>query len=169
VQLDPVCAELPELAERLREDLEQGVEQAQAVEVLADPLARLAQQEVGHGADQSGLGLDAEVSRLRVLVERLRARQREAQRRAELRDDVVVVGVEPLRHLHGCHVDVAVLAAASHREVGVEPDITAGMPVAGRDGADESGRVEHLVVVGEVVRGDQIDPGLAHEPPVLAA
>ena len=38
----------------------------------------------------------------------------------ELRDDVVVVGVEPLRHLHRRHVDPLLLAPARHGEVGVD-------------------------------------------------
>ena len=41
------------------------------------------------------------------------------------------------------------------------------MAVALRHDSDQGDRVEHLVVVGEVVGGDQIDPRVLHQPPVL--
>ena len=88
---------------------------------------------------------------------------------AELGDDVVVVGVEPLRHLHRGDVDAVGLAPARHREVGVEVDRAAVVAVALRDRADERDRVEHLVVEREVVGGDQVDPLLLHEAPVVDA
>jgi hypothetical protein len=87
----------------------------------------------------------------------------------ELGDQVVVVGVEPLGHLHGG----GVVAAPGHGEVGVQVDgLPRGFdpaPVALGDGADQDAGVEHLVVEREVVGGDLVEPGVAQERPALAA
>ena len=97
---------------------------------------------------------------------------------ASSRDEVVVVRVEPLDHLHRGDVEAGALGAARHREVGVEVDLAIGRAavpvravpaVARRHGADRRDGVEHLVVVREGVRGDQVDPGVTHPPPGLEA
>ena len=137
------------------------------VELLA---RRLALQQEGQRPDQHRLGLDAQLLRLRVVLQRLAGAEAELHAALELGDDVVVVRVEPLRHLHRRHVDAAGLTAACHREVGVEVDVARPVPlVAGRHGTDHRDGVEHLVVEREVVGRDQVDPGVALELPVRGA
>ena len=164
VELHPLGAEPAELGQHLGVHLHEVVEQLQPVELLTGALAL---QQEGQRPDQHRLGLDAEVLGLLVVLERLARGEAGTPCRAELGDDVVVVGVEPLRHLHRGHVDAAGLAAARHREVGVEVDVARAVPaVALRHCADQCDRVQHLVVEREVVGRDQVDPGVALELPV---
>ena len=74
--------------------------------------------------------------------------QREVGFRADLGDEVVVVGVEPLGHFQR----LLVLGAAGQGEVAVDVELALGVeevPEAGGNGAEVGGGVEHLVVVGE--------------------
>ena len=121
VELHPGRALPGEALDHLAVDLEQLLEQAQAVEVLGRPVGGLAEQQEGDRPDDHRHRVDPQLlHRLGVLVEGLRGRQREARLGPELGDDVVVVGVEPLGHLHRGDIHAALLAAARHREVGVE-------------------------------------------------
>ena len=90
--------------------------------------------------------------------------EREGGVGAELRDEVVVVGVEPLRHLQ--RRDVA--GAAGHGEVAVE-----GVGDAGDAGAamraDQDRGVEHVVVEREGVDRDRVQPGSRQRRPLFAA
>ena len=76
----------------------------------------------------------------------------------------MVVGVEPLGHLHGGGAG----APPGHGEVGVQVDVAATAVALGH-GTHQDAGVEHLVVQGEVVGGDLPDPGVAQERPGLAA
>ena len=77
----------------------------------------------------------------------------------------MIVGVEPLGHLHGRHV----LAAARHGKAGVEVHFTGDGAEARRDGAERGGHVEHVIVERKVVRWDHPDAGLRLQPPVARA
>ena len=170
VELHPLRPCRRELRQHLLVDGEQRREQREAVElVVALALGRgdLAEQQVGQRPDQHRNRLDAGLPGLQVLVERLRRGEGEALIGGELRDDVVVVRVEPLRHLHGGDVQPVPLRPARHREVAVDVDLLAVPLVTLGNGADHRGDVEHLVVEGEGVAGDQLDPGVAHAPPGL--
>jgi hypothetical protein len=167
VDLHPLGAELAELGEHLGVDVDERVEQLETVELLAGALAL---QQEGQGPDQHRLGLDALLLGLRVLLERLPRGETELHVAGELGHDVVVVRVEPLRHLHRRHVDTAGLAAARHREVRVLVHVARTVPaVALRDCAHHRDRVQHLVVEREVVRRDQVDAGIDLLLPVRRA
>src|SRR5256885_10606288 len=89
--------------------------------------------------------------------------------RLEFGHEVVVVRVEPLRHFHRRDVPPARLDTARHREVRVDVYRTARPAVALRHGAHQRARVQHPVVVREVVRRDEIDAGVLLQPPVAGA
>ncbi len=77
--------------------------------------------------------------------------QREVGLRADLRHEVVVVGVEPLGHFQR----LLFLVAAGQGEVAVDVQLSLGVEEVaetGRHGADVGGGVEHLVVEGERAR-----------------
>ena len=170
VELDPGRALLGELLDHLPVDLDEILDQVEGIEPLGYAIRRLREQQEADRADQHRDRVDAKLlHRLGVLVEGLGARQRELRAGPELGDDVVVVRVEPLGHLHRSHVDVIGLSAARHREVGVQVDLAPAPAIALGDGAYQRDRVEHLVVIGEVVGGDQIDPPILHQLPVLDA
>src|SRR5439155_11475302 len=61
------------------------------------------------------------------------------------------------------------LTAAGHREVSIEVHLVAAEAVARGDGADQRARIEHPVVVGEVVAGDEVESGVLLQPPVTGA
>ena len=80
-------------------------------------------------------------------------------------NQIVIVGVEPLRHLHGAHGPVRL--AAGHGEVGFESGSQRPEPFRNR--ADEPARVEHLVIEAEIVRRNPVDAGGLLQPPVFRA
>ena len=83
--------------------------------------------------------------------------QAEVGIRLELGDEVVVVRVEPLGHLQR-----RLIRAARHREVGLERAALGRRAGTARGTAPTmNGGVEHVVVEGEVVRWDVIDPASA--------
>ena len=101
----------------------------------------LGQGQVGDGADQDGAGYVAPLAGVREAAgDRVVG---EAQRRvgADLGNEVVVVRVEPLRHLFGADLVVT----AGEREVEVEA-LAAGE--ARRDGTQEDRGVQDVVVQG---------------------
>ena len=164
VELHPGRALLGQPLDHLAVDLDERLDQIERVEALGSAVGGLGEQQEADRADQDRDRVDTELlHRLGVLVEGLGARQRELRVGAELGDDVVVVRVEPLGHLHRG----GVLAPASHGEIGVQVHLSTVVAVSLGHGADQGDRIEHLVVVGEVVRGDQIDPGVLHQLPVL--
>ena len=87
----------------------------------------------------------------------------------ELRDDVVVIRVEPLRHFHRGDIAAFALAAARHREVRIEVDFFTSPAVARRHSANQRAGVEHAVVKGEVIDGDAVDADVALQRPVAAS
>ena len=166
VELHPLGPGLGKRPQHLGVDRQQSVEQRQPVE---PGRLRLAKQQEGHGADEHRLRDEAEPARLPELVQGLRGRQPEGLAGPELGDDVVVVRVEPLRHLHRGDVATLPLAPSRHREVGVQVHPVAGPAVALGHGADQGARVEHAVVEGEVVGRDEVDPEVALQRPVAGA
>jgi hypothetical protein len=167
VQLHPLGPGGLQLLQQLAVYLQQRVEQAEPVEAGPGAVGGLAEQQEGDRAEQDRAGGDAELAGLGQLGQGLgRGRQPEHDLGTQLGDQVVVVGVEPLGHLHGGGVG----SSPGHGEVGVQIDVAGGgPPVAAGDGADQHAGVEHLVVEREVVGGDLPDPGVAQEAPGLAA
>ena len=123
VELHPGRALPGQALEHLAVDLEQRLEQVEAVEVLGDPVGGLAEQQERDRPDEHRHGVDPELLLASACSSNGFVDDSEKLRLGpELGDDVVVVGVEPLGHLHRGDVDAALLAAARHREVGVEVD-----------------------------------------------
>ena len=83
--------------------------------------------------------------------------------RMQFGDDEVVIGVEPLGHLHGR----GSIGAARHGEIKLIGIGDAGK--ARRDGADQHRGIEHVVVKGEIIGGDDVDAGLVLEGPMAGA
>ena len=81
----------------------------------------------------------------------------------------MVVGVEPLRHLHGGDVAASSLAAPRHGEVGVEIDLAPLPSVTRRHRTDQRAGVEHPVVKREIVDGDAVQANVALQLPMAAA
>src|SRR5207237_7490946 len=106
--------------------------------------------------DEDGRRLDSQRFRFAELRDRFLRRQLERLAPLELWDDVVVVSVEPLRHLHGGHVAAFSLAAARHGEVGVEIDLAPLPSVARRQRADQRAGVENQVVERGIVAGGAV-------------
>ena len=133
--------------------------------------ARLGEQQIGDGAEQRGARVNPQGLRLAELVDRLFGADDEYLPFVDLGDDVVVVRVEPLGHLHGGDAWSVGRggAAPRHGEVGVKADGSVRVFVAFGDGADHHAGVEHVVVEGEVVGRDVLNAGVALERPVAAA
>ena len=158
VQLNPrrVCANLRQ------EGLVDGYH---GVEVLPSVEARLgffAEVQEGHRAGQDGLRRMAECDGFANVLDEARGGHPEGLPRRELGDDVVVVRVEPLRHLHR-H---GVVVPPRHAEVGVQRHVIAVPVEPLGDGADHGHGVEHAVVEREVADRYQVDAGLRLQVPV---
>ncbi len=74
----------------------------------------------------------------------------------------MIVGVEPLGHLHGRRG----IGAAGAGEVEVERVSVTQICEAFGDGAQRDGCVEHMIVEREIVGWDNFDPGLFLEMPM---
>ncbi len=155
VQLHPADARVRQLGENPGVGLDQVVEPGERIDALGQ------QQERGR-SDEHRPGGDAQAAGFGVLVQRLRRVGGEDGVRGDLRHQVVVVGVEPLRQFQRrLGVDTT-----CHGEVGVQRG-QAQPAEPGRDRAHSDRRVEHLVVVGEGVRRDRVETGVAQRPPHL--
>ena len=144
---------------------EQRVEQGHTVEC---PALCFREQEECQGPDQDRRRVDAQCLRFPVLVRRFGGRHTEALPALQLGDDVVVVGIEPLRHFHRGDVAAFTLTAARHREVRARIDPLAGPTVARRHCADHRAGVQHAVVEREVIGRDPADPDVPLQLPVAA-
>ncbi len=116
-------------------------------------------------ADQDRPGDQSEGQGLLEFRDLLRGVGREDGAGPQLGHQVVVAGVEPLGHLQRRDVP----RAAGHREEAVQGVGVHGGPVAFGDRTDHHGRVEDVVVEGEVAGGDFGDPGGGQFLPVGAA
>ena len=98
VDLHPLNAQFGQALEYLAIQRQQSLEQVEPVEVSA---LGLAQPQIGQRADHHGLDAVPQVEGFLDLFEELVPRQVELLIDAELRHQVVIVGVEPLGHLLG--------------------------------------------------------------------
>ena len=144
VQLDPRRAGRGQPLDDLRVDLQDTVQRR--AEKIHAVILRLAEQGEGERAHQHRSGRHALGLGLSQLIEGLAGGQVKTLAAVPLGDDVVVVGVEPLGHLHGRDVEPGALGAASHGKVGVQVDGPAIPVVARGHGADEGHGVEHRVI-----------------------
>jgi hypothetical protein len=161
VHLDPLGAVGRQRVEQLRVGIEQAWQQREPVGAVA----RLADREVGEWPDEHGLGPHPLRPRLRELPDEPRGVQPELRVRAELGDDVVVVRVEPLRHLAGGHGAAAVGAITRGRSSPRHPEdvverIAVKAPHPRGQVAQGEAHVEHLVVEREVAHRHEVEAGL---------
>ena len=95
------------------------------------------------------------------LFEELRPGQLELLVDAELRDQIVVVGIEPLGHFLSLGTTAATPGhAARHGEQGVQRRLALGRAESQRDDAEHQGMTQHLVVPGEIAHRQQLDAGV---------
>ncbi len=165
VELHPLGTGRAQVGEHLGVHGQQPVQQGQRFEAGRYAGGRLGEQEVGDGADQHGPGGVALGEGFPQFGDLLGGVRGEDGVRAEFRDEVVVVGVEPLRHLQRSHV----LGAARHGEVAVGRVGVDGGAVPLGDRADHDGGVEDVVVVREVAGGHLVDTGVGEPAPGAAA
>ena len=168
VELQPLGAECGEALDHFRVDGGDRVHQALVVGELLG-LRVAGELEEGVGADQHRLGEDAPGLCLVELVERLGAVEADLGALLDFRNDVVVVGGEPLLHRQGSHVALVALIAAAHGEQRLLGVREGESLVTLRDDIEQDRGVQHLVIVAEVVAGDEIDAGLCLQLPVLRA
>ena len=112
------------------------------------PLTRLAEQKEGDRPDDDGTRSVPADARLRHLADEAVRGEVEVGLRPDLRNEVVVVRVEPLRHLRRSDVT----GAAGDREIAREIEsavVGDQRSEPGGNGADGDRGIQHLVVVGE--------------------
>ncbi|MCY1339909.1 hypothetical protein D9M69_258100 [compost metagenome] len=162
VDLHPFDAARLELAEDAAVGLHQLRQQREAVE--AGHVA-LGQPQVGDRANQHRARAQALRQRFVGFLEEPCRAAVEGGVGIQLGDQVVVVGVEPLGHFH-CRLFAV---AARQLEILRQRQLRRVEAEAARQGAQQRGQAEHLVVVGEVAgsHGVQAVPGL--QLPVAAA
>jgi hypothetical protein len=178
VDLHPFHALLLQPREHLLVNGQQRIEQREAVEAR---LLFLAQVQEAQRPEQHGLDRMAGLLRLRHFIEQARRRELELRVGLELGHEVVVVGVEPLGHLERegafgavvaagiVHVAHFVFHAARHLEVTRKFGLVALEVEACRLAAEQLDVVGHVVVVGEVAHGDEVEPRIALGLPVARA
>jgi hypothetical protein len=162
VQLHPTGAGVGQRPEDVHVHVDEVGEPVERAEPVRGAGARLGQQQERGRADEHRPGGDAERGGLGVLGQRLGRPGREAGVGADLGDQVVVVGVEPLGQLQRR----LRVGAAGHGEVGVQfGQLQPAEPV--RDRVDHDRRVENVVVEGERVGRDRAEPRVTHRVPGL--
>lgn len=165
INLDGLGASLLELLQELLVDGEELVEERDGVDGLAT--VGLAEGEERDGTDEDGTGGDAGLLGLLELTDRLGVGgEGEGLVVLESGLDIVVVGVEPLDHLEGGNVNAILLVATAHGEELVD-GLEVVLAVTLGDGVEHLDVVEDMVVVGEVVGGDDVDAGVLLDLPVL--
>ncbi|MCY1525667.1 hypothetical protein D9M68_606520 [compost metagenome] len=150
---------------------QQAVEQVELVETAHAALG-LAQPQVGQRTDHHWLDLVTEGMRLVDLFEQLFPAQLETLVGSEFRDQVVVVGVEPLGQLlrekrlfMGTAAATAGADATGHAEQGVQCRLAAVRAKTLGDHPEGQRVGQYLVVPGEVANRQQLDAGvLLHLP-----
>lgn len=160
VELHPIGARVAELREERRVDGQEVVEPVEGAETVGCAVGRLREGEERHRSHEHGPREVALGARLAQLRGEAVARPREHRLRPDLGNEVVVVGVEPLRHLERR----SLLVAAGDREVRRQTDGAVGIPQRiepRRDGSDRHRQIEDLVVVRERLRDGGV---VASEP-----
>src|SRR5258705_4632148 len=138
-------------------------EQGEAVEFHICALAKV---EVCQRPDQHGLCAYAESQRLFEFLERFGRTEPENSLRLKFRDDVMVVRIEPLRHLTRMHrvlprategrtMSAWTACPPGDLKAQFQTDSISIPLEARRDVSKQTNHIEHLVVEGEIVRGNQ--------------
>eukprot|EP00659_Diplonema_papillatum_P020102 gene20101-biopygen20389 len=167
VDLHPFHAQVRQALEDLAVQRQEAVQQVEFVEITA---LGLAQPQIGQRADDDRLDGVAEVTGFLDLFEQLLPTQLELLVGAEFRDQVVIVGVEPLGHFLGVGTAAAVVTdATGHTEQGVQGGFAVGRAETLGDHTEHQRVSQYLVVPGEVTGGQQFDAGLLLQVPVRLA
>jgi hypothetical protein len=180
VDLHPICTGLLQTLQQLAVDRHEALYHVRdALGALPGTgVTRVTQQGQRDRSQEDGPRVNAEGVRLEKLVERLRRGQLEVCLRLQLRDEEVVVGVEPLRHPQWRWVPHAVAGRPRHQRglpAGhgeVDPQVTRRARIVTESPghrADDRRHVEHVIIEGEVVRRDVVDAELDLQRPVLTA
>ena len=90
--------------------------------------------------------MDTEFLCLLELINDLGRGEAELHALLKLGDDVVIIGVEPFRHLHSRDRSVLVLDATRHGKIGRQIDAVAPPLVALWHRAHHSNGIEHMIV-----------------------
>ena len=139
VELDPGGPRRAESGEEVGVGVDHVLEPVEGRVAFGGPFGGLGQGEPRHRADEDRSDVHARLPGLLVAVEHRAVRQGDGRVRADFRHQVVVVRVEPLRHLQGRRLVVA----PGEREVQI---VTRAAREARRDGPQEHCCVENLVV-----------------------
>jgi len=147
VKLDPF-AQFGEFADDFSVGFDQRVEFLPAVE----PVDPLGQREKGERTDQHRFRVEPEGGGLARPVDQRTPGEFRGEVFRDFRNDVVIVGVEPLGHLHGGNSG----RAARHGEIGLRRYRRQGAePLRRRAERDDD--IEHVVVAGEIADGDEVE------------
>ena len=157
VDLHPVCALVLELGQQFGIDRQQRVEQVERIETV---ILRLCQAEEGDRPQDHRPCDKAKRPCLTEMIERFSGVERERLIAVQLGHDEMIIGVEPLGHLHGR----GSIGATGHGEIACVGVGNSGK--ARRDGADQHRSIQHMVVERKIVRGDHLDAGLTLQAPM---
>ena len=143
---------------------QQPFEQFQLVEPIT---LGLALPQISQRADQHRLDRMSQRLRFCDFLKQLRPGQLELLIDGEFRDQVVVVGIEPLGHfLRLCTAAAALGHTTRHGEQRIQRRLAIKRAEALRDHAEHQGMRQHLVVPGEIADWQQLDTGVGLQLPV---
>ena len=163
VEADPRDTTLGKFDQERPVDIHERFERAQDVKACR---SRSAPQQQAERPQQHRAGRDVEGGGLDQLTTGLGVVQTEVGLGPDFGHKVVIVGVEPLGEVQGRHRATFNLCAAGHGEISIEGDRHVGGTEPGWDGAYHHDGIEHVVVEGEVVGGDEIHTRGGHRLPV---
>ncbi|MNX92506.1 hypothetical protein D3C86_1246530 [compost metagenome] len=164
VDLHPLDALCRQALEDLAVQRQKAIQQLQLVEFGA---LGLAQPQVSQRADDHRLDVVPQCAGFFNFFEQLVPTELELLIGAEFRDEVVIVGVEPLGHFLGvCAAAAAVAHTARHAEQGLQAGLAIVRAETLRDHTEHQRVGQDLVVPGEVADRQQLDTGLFLQVPV---
>ena len=165
IDLHGLRTSLLELLQELLIHRDKLVEEADGVDGLV--AVGLAKVEEGDRAEDDRTGDDASLLGLKEVPYGLRVTaELEGLVVLQCRLDVVVVAVKPLDHLQTGHVNAVLLMTTAHGKVLVQ-GVEAMLAVPLWNGVEHLDVVENLVVVGEVIAGNDIHASIFLNLPVL--
>ena len=168
VKLNPRGAKIVEPGEHLGVDGGHRVDQS-LVDLQFCGFRSTRELEEGVRSDEHGLGFDAQGLGLVEFIERLGGIELDFGGRFDLGHQIVVVGGEPLLHRQCGYITLVALVAARHGEERILLIVEGETLVTLRNHVEQDGGVQHLIVVAEVVAGDEIDAGGLLQLPMLGA
>ena len=117
------------------------------------------------GPHQHDLGPDTQILRFGQFLAQAAWRRTEYATRREFRNEIVVIGIEPLGHLHRRLRRVA----PRQREVGVEADFAVVETETLGNRTQQHAHVEHMIVEREIADRNDIQPAFLLRRPMVFA